>query len=290
MRFVSTVLFVGFFLYSNIANAQQTPENIQSIVDTMIRLCLGGGYTQATVGSGSGGANISLRSLDVKGNVQGEFKVSRANAEGLVNGIDNALSQIAANEADKVRECLQPVRERVLDILLPVPRCSTAPQNTTQLPDVSLRFVFPKSPSLLVINNGDAVASNIKWAVILWNTNLPDRDDPLPIPISTFDWLKPHTVGGPEDIFRTGLVQPLLKPGDHLLGSAEVDCPACPRERAYAVSIVWGEGGWFSELKDVKSGIVAPSNFTKPTRIQFWSALEAVPAQSRLAIGDYVKP
>jgi hypothetical protein len=70
--------------------------------------------------------------LDVKGNLKGEFKVDSKNAEGLVNGIDNALSKIAADEADKVRTCLQPVRERLLDVMLPVSPPSGTHEPTAQ--------------------------------------------------------------------------------------------------------------------------------------------------------------
>ena len=62
---------------------------------------------------------MSLRSLDVTGNLKGEFKIGKSNAEGLVNGLDNDLGQVAADQADKVRVCLQPVRERLLDVMLP---------------------------------------------------------------------------------------------------------------------------------------------------------------------------
>jgi hypothetical protein len=88
----------------------------------MVRLCLAGGHTESRSGGGSGGADLSLRSLDIKRNLKAEFKVTSSSAEGLVNGIDNALSQVAADQADKVRACLLPVRERLLDVMLPVKR------------------------------------------------------------------------------------------------------------------------------------------------------------------------
>ncbi len=50
-----------------------------------------------------------------------------------MNGIDNAISQIAASEVDKVRDCLKPVRDRVLDILFPPqasPAAPAAPEGT----------------------------------------------------------------------------------------------------------------------------------------------------------------
>jgi tetratricopeptide (TPR) repeat protein len=110
------------------AAVAQGPAEIQQIADTMVRLCLGGGRAEAVTGGGTGGADLSLRSLDVTGNIKGEFKVSRSSAEGLVEGINNALTQVAANEADRVRTCLQPLRERLLDILLPVPSPGNRPR------------------------------------------------------------------------------------------------------------------------------------------------------------------
>ena len=110
--------------------AQNTAET-ENIANTMVRLCVGGGRTEATSGTGSGGADLSLRSLDVTGHLKGEFKISKSSAEGLVNGLDNALSQVTADQADKVRVCLQPVRERLLDVMLPPQKQGAAGQTVT---------------------------------------------------------------------------------------------------------------------------------------------------------------
>jgi hypothetical protein len=67
----------------------------------------------------------------LKGELKAEFKVNKSSAEGLVNGIDNALSQVAADQADKVRACLQPVRERLLDVMLPSKRQGFEGQTVT---------------------------------------------------------------------------------------------------------------------------------------------------------------
>jgi hypothetical protein len=104
-------------------------QQVQQLAELMVRLCVGGGQTQVVTGMATGGADISLRSLDVKGNLAGEFKISKSTAEGLVNGIDSALTQVAADQADKVRSCLQPVRDRILNILLPASNISTSKQS-----------------------------------------------------------------------------------------------------------------------------------------------------------------
>ena len=118
MRFASLVLFLACAWWPSLVVAQDAAE-IERVADTMVRLCVGGGRTDATSGTGAGEADVSLRSFDLKGNIKGDFKINKSSAEGLINGLDNALTQVAADQADKVRVCLQPVRERLLDIMLP---------------------------------------------------------------------------------------------------------------------------------------------------------------------------
>jgi len=158
-----------------------------------------------------------------------------------------------------------------------------------QTPDVALRFVYPKSPALIFVNQSSVIAREIKWTVVLWNMDLPDRNDPLPIPIGTFDWIKPHDEGGPQNLFGGPLVAPLLKPGNRLFGSASVTCPECSGGRTYIVYIVWDEGGWVSEVeRNEQSGkVLLPPNALKPGRIEYFKALEAMaPAESRTPIAE----
>ena len=126
MRVGKVAFLFACVLWPAVPMAQSSTE-IEAAVNTMVRLCLGGGRTEAVSGSAAGGVDLSLRSLDAKGNVQGEFRVTKSSAEGLVDGINNAMTQVAANEADKVRTCLQPVRDRVLDAMLPPNKQSVSP-------------------------------------------------------------------------------------------------------------------------------------------------------------------
>jgi len=130
MRFAGLALFLASALWAILGAAQDAAET-ERIADTMVRLCVGGGRTEATSGTAAGGADLSLRSLDVQGNLKGEFKISKSSAEGLVNGLDDALSQVTADQADKVRACLQPVRERLLDVMLPPKRQGSTGQTVT---------------------------------------------------------------------------------------------------------------------------------------------------------------
>jgi hypothetical protein len=117
MRIAGLVLSSPCMMWPILGVARDTADT-EKIADTMVRLRVGGGRTEAIGGTAAGWADLSLRSLDVKGNLKGEFKIDKSTAEGLVNGLDDALSQVAADEADKVRACLEPVRERLLYVLL----------------------------------------------------------------------------------------------------------------------------------------------------------------------------
>lgn len=157
-----------------------------------------------------------------------------------------------------------------------------------QGPDVTLRFVYPKSPALILVNTSDKVARDIKWAVLLWNLDLPTRVDPLPIPVSTFDWIRPHSEGGPTSLFNLPNVTPLLKPGNRLFGSASVSCPDCARGRTFIVYIQWGQGGWFFEVQEEKSGsLIIPNHLTEKNITDYYKQfLSNIPERSRIPIRD----
>lgn len=89
MHVANFALFLAYILWPSAGFAQDSPE-LGRIADTMVRLCLGGGHTETMSGGGTGGADLSLRSLAIKGALKAEFKVNKSSAEGLVNGIDNA--------------------------------------------------------------------------------------------------------------------------------------------------------------------------------------------------------
>ncbi|WML91354.1 toll/interleukin-1 receptor domain-containing protein [Thiothrix lacustris] len=200
-------------------------------------------------------------------------------------GFQKLLSAVAQyTEPSLLKEAKRKAAKICLD------ECATCletdyPTKLAVQPSVRLKFVYPSSPALIIENDSPALARDIKWAVVLWNRDLPDRDDPLPIPVSTFDWLKPHQEGGAQGLFGGALVLPLVNNGDRLVGTATVDCPECDRRRNYIVSITYGEGGWFAEVPT--PGLVLPRNFTKATREQYFAIIESLaPVENRRNI-DY---
>ena len=155
----------------------------------------------------------------------------------------------------------------------------------TEKADVTLRFVYPSEPALELVNVSNKVAKDIKYTVVLWNRDLPDRRDPLPIPIATFDFLRGRGIGGPQNLF--GPVSSLIKPGDRLFGSASVSSAEGARGHTFMVYIVWGEGGWFSEIQSVDTGsILAPAHFTTPEISRYLESIQKIAERDRTPIRD----
>jgi len=150
-------------------------------------------------------------------------------------------------------------------------------------PEISLRFVDPKSPAVLLVNDSNVIARDIKWGVILWDRN---SKDPIALPIPhppLWPWIKPGFRGGPQDIFN--VVQSRIKTGDMIFGTAYVDCPDCAKGKTYLVSIDYGHGGWFVEVIDPKSGSPAwPNSFDLQGEEAYYEFINNIPTKKRIPI------
>ena len=135
-------------------------------------------------------------------------------------------------------------------------------------PDISLRFVYPKQPLLEIINVSDEVARNIKYEFAIWNIDRPSDKNPLPILVSSFDFLRPHQAAGPEDVFDR--FASMLSPGTRLFGSVGIECADCARGRTFWLYIAWGKGGSYSEIMGQTSGgVMVPKNMNTTDAAQF---------------------
>lgn len=153
-------------------------------------------------------------------------------------------------------------------------------------PEVALRFEYKESPAVVIENKSDTVARDIKWAVILWNADLPDRKDPLPIPVNKFDWIKPKGQSGRQAIFLDSNVTSLIKKGDRLIGSAFVDCPESKGGRTYAVFIQYGEGGWYAHVK-WSGELILPKRFDREYREAIFKLIDSLASKElRVPIVD----
>jgi hypothetical protein len=157
-------------------------------------------------------------------------------------------------------------------------------------PEVGLRFVYPKSPALIITNKSPSLARDITWTVALWNMNHPERVQQLPIPVSTLGWVKPDDESGPINLFDDPHVTELLSPGDRLFGMAAVTCVPCRRGRTYVLSMIWGESGWYSET-EASGEALLPGFQTKEALDGYFRSLEELaPLNSRNDIASEKTP
>ena len=121
-------------------------------------------------------------------------------------------------------------------------------------PDVTLVLASPESPAVMLVNASDAVAREIKYWAAIWNL---ETRQVLPIPVASFDYIRPHEAGGPQAFFGLPNVDATLKAGNRLAGVVSVTCPNCVASHSYWVYVIWGQGGWFSKIPDGHSPSLA---------------------------------
>ena len=160
-----------------------------------------------------------------------------------------------------------------------------APSVTKPIVELSLNGA--RAPALVISNTSGLVAKDIKWTVLLMNVSKPDAKDPLPIPVSSFDFIRPGGTSGRQLLF-TPQVTATLSSGDKLWGSMSVDCPECARGNTYLIYIDWGHGGWYYHLKDKVNGtVLGPKSASYEETLNYAGILSrAAPHFERIAISD----
>jgi hypothetical protein len=86
-------------------------------IDQFVDMCVGGGSSTITSGSGDANVGITLRSLSISGEIKGQVSLSKQQFRLLSEGINNKMSEVAAAQADKIRSCLEPVRRQMLAVM-----------------------------------------------------------------------------------------------------------------------------------------------------------------------------
>lgn len=153
-------------------------------------------------------------------------------------------------------------------------------------PQIAIRFVYPESPDLQILNISDVTVRDIQYGVGMWNMNKLDaRHTPLPIPGGAVAYLRPKQAIGPIDIFSN--VGPIDQ-GSELFGSINIQCPNCLASKTYVVYIVWGQGEWYGENFQAAEGIIIPPTNVKLPDVnmsEFANALvNSVPEARRIKI------
>jgi len=89
---------------------------LQEKTDTVMQWCLASGKQQKIDGKigVDGGITLTGPSLHGTGNVA----LTREEWSGLIGGISKDMTQLQADQADKVRDCMAPLRQKMMDKLL----------------------------------------------------------------------------------------------------------------------------------------------------------------------------
>ena len=90
---------------------------IHEWLDIFVESCVGSGSKFVANGSVDAGIGLALRKFTVGGELAGEVLVKKQEYRLLSEGISNAMTDISADQADKVRACLAPVRRNIIIIM-----------------------------------------------------------------------------------------------------------------------------------------------------------------------------
>lgn len=159
-------------------------------------------------------------------------------------------------------------------------------------PDVTLCFVGVQHPAVWAVNLSETlIESATLLAPALFDLDSPTPDDPLQIHPQVFDLISPHSYSGGYAIFENMPNSPTLKNGDRIVGSVGIKCAKCEEGRTFLVSIIWGAGGWFSQLKDTNAAgnvlllmNIANPNAPHTSGAAYVPKIEAVPIADRVPI------
>lgn len=115
----SALLFIGLAIFATAVPTASSAEelSVQEWVDQFVATCVGSGSSDMASGEVGADGDISLKKLTLSGTVKGQVQITHKEARLLSDGINNSMSQVAADQAVAVRECLKPIRSILLNIM-----------------------------------------------------------------------------------------------------------------------------------------------------------------------------
>jgi hypothetical protein len=90
---------------------------VKEWVDTFVDLCVGAGSTFIASGSGDVSAGLSLQTRTLSGEVKGQLLLSKSEYRLLSEGISNKMTSVSADQANRVRDCLDPIRRNLIVLM-----------------------------------------------------------------------------------------------------------------------------------------------------------------------------
>lgn len=103
--------------FSQTQGAVAQTKNVQDAINVIVMFCVAGGEKVEVSGAGSSDGGLELKKQGGTGGTGITF--SKSEAKGLVDGIRNQMSKLAADQASEARKCMQPYIDRIVDLILP---------------------------------------------------------------------------------------------------------------------------------------------------------------------------
>src|SRR5262245_33083621 len=91
-------------------------QKVKDAIDVIVLMCVAGGTKYEFQSKGNIEGGFALKKLGI--GAAGEIQISRSEARGLVEGLQNAMTQIASEQASAARDCMRPWIERILKEIL----------------------------------------------------------------------------------------------------------------------------------------------------------------------------
>lgn len=146
-----TMLLSGLLLtlgFNQAALAQTNPSNIQDAINVIVMFCVAGGEKFEISGTTGGGDSGLELKKEGSGTGSGITISSKSGAKSLVDGINNAMTRVAASQASEARKCMQPYIDRIVDLYL-----SSSPSGSLALPP---RSAWDHNNSVMsIVSSGD---------------------------------------------------------------------------------------------------------------------------------------
>jgi hypothetical protein len=92
-------------------------DPVKEAIDVIVLFCAAGGEQNRFALDGRVDGGFTLRRAGVAGG--GSINITKAQAKGLVDGLQAQMNSVAGEQAAEARKCMKPHIDRILDVLLP---------------------------------------------------------------------------------------------------------------------------------------------------------------------------
>jgi hypothetical protein len=115
-----------------------SPQDVELALRAINLMCLSGGRRVTITQKSKGEVSVGQAGAPAS-----EVTLDSSSAEGFINGIDNTISSLGADQADKARACMKPYIQRILSLIIPPPQPQPKPPSPNQQTQTLVRHRNP---------------------------------------------------------------------------------------------------------------------------------------------------